>query len=288
MKWTWLTFSIATVAITGFVPISGFFSKDGILHQLHTTHLDAYPHVLHYVWYVGVATALCTAFYMTRLYVITFEGERAKDARVPKAHESGPAILFVLSVLAIGSIAGLAWGIPFMDHPNGMGPKQTPMENYLWPVFNAAMQINARTGFVRGEVDTGIPWGAYLQAWIIAVIGTVAAFFLYQVVFPARKGAPISALEPLRKLSYNKFYVDELYDLVIIRPVKFFAFIFYRVVDAVIIDTIGVRGTAWITARFGSMLRYAQSGDAQSYAAVMAVALVVGVVLAMFRLWGAP
>ncbi len=87
-------------------------------------------------------------------------------------------------------------------------------------------------------------------------------------------------------LAQNKFYVDELYELILIRPIKFMSFIFYRVVDSVIIDTVGVRGTGWVTARLGSMLRYFQTGDAQSYAAVMAVALVVGIVLAMVKMWG--
>jgi NADH-quinone oxidoreductase subunit L len=283
MKFTWVTFAIATCAITGVVPLSGFFSKDGILDGLHHTHLEEYPGVLHAVWLIGLLTAACTAFYMTRLYVLAFEGERAKDARVPHAHESGPAIRLVLGLLAFGSIAAIAWGVPFMDHPSGGVAKQTPMENYLWPVFNAANQINGRTGFVRSEGEEGLPWGAWGMAWAIAFIATALAFWLYRSFLPARGGKPIAALEPLRKLSYNKFYVDELYDLILIRPVKFLAFIFYRVVDAVIIDTIGVRGTAWVTARFGAMLRYVQSGDAQSYAAVMAVALVAGIVLA---LWG--
>ncbi len=74
MKWTWAAFAVATLAITGIVPLSGFFSKDAILHGLHTTELEAFPHVLHYVWYIGLLSALCTAFYMTRIYVLAFEG----------------------------------------------------------------------------------------------------------------------------------------------------------------------------------------------------------------------
>ncbi len=289
MKVTWLTFAIATCAITGVVPLSGFFSKDAILHALHTSDLYPYPGVLHIVWYIGLATAACTAFYMTRLYVLAFEGERAKDARVPHAHESGPAILTALVVLAIGSVAAIAWGLPFMENPSGAGPKQTPMENYLWPVFATANGIISRTGWVRVEHHEGLPWGAWGLAWAISVTGTVIAVFLYRSYFPKRAGQPApGALEALRKLSYNKFYVDELYDLIIIRPVKFVAFIFYRVIDAVVIDTVGVRGTAWLTARVGAMLRYVQSGDAQSYAAVMAIALAAGIALAMFKLMGGP
>jgi NADH-quinone oxidoreductase subunit L len=285
MKFTWVTFAIATVAITGVVPLSGFFSKDAILHGLHTTHLDAYPHVLGYVWIVGLLTALCTAFYMTRLYVLTFEGTRAKDARIPHAHESGPAIRLVLGVLAVGSIATLLYGLPFMDSPMGSGPLQTPMENYLWPVFNTANNIVQRTGFVRAQAHEGLPWGAWGLAWAVAAAGTAAAFVLYTRVFPARAGQPLPrALAMAREASRNKFWVDELYDLLIINRIKNVAFFLYRVVDAVVIDTIGVRGTAWVTARLGSILRYTQSGDAQSYAAVMAVALVAGVILALFGL----
>src|SRR5262249_293118 len=88
MKVTRIPFAIATCAITGVLPFSGFFSKDSILHGLHITHLEQFPDVLHLVWIIGMLTAACTAFYMTRLYVLAFEGERAKDARVPHAHES--------------------------------------------------------------------------------------------------------------------------------------------------------------------------------------------------------
>jgi len=114
------------------------------------------------------------------------------------------------------------------------------------------------------------------------------AWFAFKSWLPSRGGTLPGPLEAARKLSYAKFYVDELYDIVIVRPVKFTAYMLYKIVDALIIDTVGVRGTAWLTARFGSMLRYTQSGDAQSYAAVMAVALVAGIVLAMFKLWGLP
>jgi NADH-quinone oxidoreductase subunit L len=84
-------------------------------------------------------------------------------------------------------------------------------------------------------------------------------------------------------VAQNKFYVDEFYELVVIRPVKFVSFLLFRVVDALLIDTVMVRGTAWVTTRVGSALRYVQTGDAQAYAAVMALALLGGVVYALIQ-----
>ncbi len=99
MKWTWVTFLIATLAITGIVPLSGFFSKDAILHAVHGTTLHGLrARAEAVVGVLGLLAALGTAFYMARLYLLTFEGERAKDARVPHAHESGPAMTLPLVV----------------------------------------------------------------------------------------------------------------------------------------------------------------------------------------------
>ena len=82
---------------------------------------------------------------------------------------------------------------------------------------------------------------------------------------------------------HNKFYVDEVYEFLVIRPVKYLSFILFKVVDSLVIDTVAVRGTAWVTARVGSALRYVQTGDAQAYAAVMALALLGGAVYALIQ-----
>jgi NADH-quinone oxidoreductase subunit L len=124
--------------------------------------------------------------------------------------------------------------------------------------------------------------GAYVQAWLIAVVAGALAFWVYRRYLPVAKKMP-QALEPLRKFSFNKFYVDELYNAVIIRPITFVAKAAFRLVDAVLIDGVMVRGTAWVTARAGAMLRYLQTGDAQMYAAVMAVALAGSLVWALMR-----
>jgi len=288
-KLTWAAFAISTLAITGIVPLSGFFSKDAILHALHTNTLSGYEHVLHYVWYIGLAAALCTAFYMTRLYVLTFEGDRAPDAKLAHAHESDGTMTGVLLVLAFLSVAAAAHGIPFMDNVRGPDfPKQTLMENFLTPVFATSETLVSRLATVRlppMEEQLKLPWSGWGMAWAIALFGGAAAVVLYTRVF--KRGQVLTGpLGAMQKLSLNKFYIDELYDVAIVKPLKFVSFVFFKVIDSMLIDTVAVRGTAWVTLRLGSMLRYFQSGDAQGYAAVMALALAAGIGWALMQVVG--
>ncbi|HEX4622631.1 MAG TPA: NADH-quinone oxidoreductase subunit L, partial [Myxococcaceae bacterium] len=115
-------------------------------------------------------------------------------------------------------------------------------------------------------------------AWLIALAAGGAAAYAYLKFFPSRLGKPVHAFaRAIRSLVQNKFYVDEIYDSLFVKPVKFISFILFKVVDSLLIDTVGVRGTAWVTARVGSLLRYGQTGDAQVYAGVMALAVLAGV-----------
>jgi NADH-quinone oxidoreductase subunit L len=160
MPLTWITFLISTLAITGILPLSGFFSKDAILHALHHTELKGHEHVLHVAWVLGLLTALCTAFYMTRLYLLTFEGERAKDAKVTAdhVHESEPVMTGPLVVLATLAAVAALHGIPFMPNARGEDWKQPVMENFLSPVFNTADALARRTGNVISSDTHEIPW----------------------------------------------------------------------------------------------------------------------------------
>jgi NADH-quinone oxidoreductase subunit L len=162
---------------------------------------------------------------------------------------------------------------------------QALMENFLSPVFQAANRIAGAAQTV--ELDTSRPTGMdYGIAWIMVTISGAVAAYLYLKFFPAwgDKPAP-AAVRWVRRVAQNKFYVDELYEFLIIRPVKFLSFVLFRVVDALLIDTVAVRGTAWVTTRLGSALRYLQTGDAQAYAAVMALALLGGVLYAILKVF---
>jgi NADH-quinone oxidoreductase subunit L len=278
MKWTWGTFLIATLAITGIVPLSGFFSKDAILHGVHHNHLHGLEWVSSLVYGLGLVIAASTAFYMTRLYLLTFEGQRSSEARIPHAHESAWQMTLPLVVLAVLSVVSLVYALPLVAG-------QPVFENFLSPVFKSAGTVvgAAKTVELESSLPTLID---YVKAWLVALVGGGAAAFLYLKYFPAQVGKPAPAFaRAVRRVAQNKFYVDELYELIVIRPVKFLSFVLFRVVDSLLIDTVLVRGTAWVTTRVGSALRYVQTGDAQAYAAVMALAILGGMAYVLLHVF---
>lgn len=282
MPVTWATFLVSTFAITGIVPLSGFFSKDAILHAAHTQHIAGFHGLQTFAWVLGTLTAACTAFYMMRAYLLAFEGERSKDAKIPHAHESAPAMTGPLVVLAVLAVVALVHGLPIMHvQRGGVTVTQTLMENFLDPVFRTTNDLIAQKQFLEVPQEHASMLGPWLQAWIIAIVSGGIAFFIYRRFLP--NGGSLKALEPLRKFSFNKFYVDEVYEFLIIKPLGFLARILHRVVDAVFIDSVAVHGTGWLTTRAGAMLRYLQTGDAQMYAAVMALAASGGIVWAIFK-----
>jgi NADH-quinone oxidoreductase subunit L len=279
MPVTWITFLVSTLAITGIVPLSGFFSKDAILHAAHVNHIAGFEGAQEVAWLLGMVTALSTAFYMTRAYWLTFEGQRSKEAKLPHAHESSWVMTLPLVVLATLAVVGAIWGIPFLDfNRGGEVISQAPMENFLDPVFRTTRELIERRASLHVPEEHGLPWGVWIQAWVIALVGGGGAYLLYgrHLKLPA-------ALEPLRRVSFNKFYVDEVYEFLFLRPLSFLARALHQVVDSVLIDGLGVRGTAWVTTRTGAMLRYLQTGDAQLYAAVMTLAMASGLVWALWR-----
>jgi NADH-quinone oxidoreductase subunit L len=220
---------------------------------------------------------------MTRLYILTFEGPRAKDARIPEeqVHESGWAMTSALVILAALSVVAILYGIPLMRGPDGH--LEPVMQNFLSPVFRTAERIMSTQGTVAVDHSGSLVF-SWVLAWVIALAATAAAAFAYFRFFPSRAGQPVPApARRVRTWAREKFYVDELYDTLILKPIKGGSFVLFKVVDALLIDTFAVRGTAWVTARAGSMLRYLQTGDAQSYAAVMALALLGGVAWALVK-----
>lgn len=282
MPVTWATFLVSTFAITGIIPLSGFFSKDAILHAAHTQHIAGYHSLQTVAWVLGTLTAACTAFYMMRAYFLTFEGERSKEAKTPHAHESASMMTGPLVVLAVLAVVALVHGLPIMHiDRGGVQVTQTLMENFLDPVFRTTNDLVAQKQFLELPKDHGSMIGPWIQAWIIAIVSGGAAFFIYRRFLPG--GGSLQALEPLRKFSFNKFFVDEVYDFLIIKPITFFARILHKVVDAIFIDSVAVHGTAWLTSRTGAVLRYLQTGDAQMYAAVMSLAAAGGLMWAIFK-----
>jgi NADH-quinone oxidoreductase subunit L len=272
-KWmpiTYITFLIATLAIAGIPPFSGFFSKDEILFRAYGSIYGGTA-----LWAVVVLAALCTAFYMTRLVILTFWGESRADERTKShLHESPWTMTVPLIILAFFSaVAG------YLNVPEGMthflptlaitffAPLEI-LHHWLEPVF-AGAPVSLKSGAEAAE-------GMLITASVIvALTGIGIAVYLY-IIRPkmAERLAGLAGGIP-HKILLNKYYVDEIYGYAIVKPMYYGSLYFlWRFVDVMIIDGL-VNGTAKITAFVAQAGRRLQNGDAQAYA----VSIVIGVVL---------
>jgi NADH-quinone oxidoreductase subunit L len=272
MPFTFATFAISTAAITGIVPLSGFWSKDAILGNALFSANPSLHWVGPFAYGVGAVAALGTAFYMSRLVFLVFFGEeRSHDAE--HAHESSFVMTVPLMVLALLAIvaAGLEMPLP--------GRLAHVFKNFTAPVFEegtknllASHHFHGVKDAVGNVVEAAHPSWPYFAAWIIAAVGTLVAAQMYVGGWRALPAKLAIALPNLYRFAYEKFRVDEAYEFLIIRPLNFLAWLLWRVVDVFAIDGLLVMGTAKAVGSVGAVIRLAQNGDIQRYAALMAVA----------------
>jgi NADH-quinone oxidoreductase subunit L len=264
MPGTGWTFLIATFAITGVVPLSGFFSKDAILAGAFFSHNPAWPAVGKWVWALGTLAAAGTAFYMTRLFALTFAG-RPRSPRAEHAHESSPVMTIPLWILAFLSAVALVLGLPRFE---AFGEWGELFGEFVHPVF-------AQASRVLGLEEAAAHLWPFAVAWIVAVAMSGLAWLMYA---GAWQGAPerlARAFPRFYAFAYDKFRVDELYEAIVIKPIRGMARVLWRVVDAFAIEGIFVNGIPRFIASAGRALRLAQNGDVQRYAAMIAAAAAV-------------
>ena len=242
MPVTYWTYVIATLALAGIPFTAGFFSKDLILWQ-------AFSHGALGLWAIGVITAGMTAFYMFRQLFMVFHGECRADSHVKAhVHESPALMTLPLIILAIGSIFTGWLGAP--EYLWG-----SRWDHWLQPLFGLAEAHH-------DALSTELTVTAITFAIILA--GIVLAYVKY-----GRAGAKTESADGglLYRLSLNKFYIDECYDLVFVRPFTALASFFARFVDPWVIDGT-VNGVAATTRGFSTIWRGLQSGNVQHYAAM--------------------
>jgi NADH-quinone oxidoreductase subunit L len=266
MPHTAWTFGIATLAITGFVPLSGYWSKDAILGAALFAHNPAWVEVGTIAYVLGSLAALGTAFYMTRLFLLTFVGEPRTPA-AEHAHESSPVMTVPLWILAGLSVVALVLALP---HDVGALPGEL-FQRYLEPNFARGTARLRGLGFLHEGEHPAWP---YFAAWGIAALGTFVAWAFY--AGPARRApdALASRLGPLYRFTLDKFRVDELYEAVVLNPFRLLARGLWRFVDVFLVDGL-VNGVGRSAAALGAKFRTFQNGDLQRYAAVMALAAAV-------------
>jgi NADH-quinone oxidoreductase subunit L len=257
MPSTAITFWIATFAIAGIPPLAGFFSKDEILAK---TFAMGHEHGLYFAfWFVGVMTAFLTAFYMTRLAYLTFEGTPRFPAQEHPPHES-PAIMTIpLWILAFFSVIAGVFGLPewiahgeyhWIGHQWLAPPKQGA-------VVPSDSHLSLETELVLMGLSIGI-----------AVLGVLTAWRLYNKKGLEGDKEIREKLGALYGLLENKYYVDEIYQKWII---DLFVWVADKIVvwfDETIVDGI-VDGIGSLTLFIGNGLKYLQTGVIRHYALLM-------------------
>ncbi len=261
MPKTAITFLIASLAISGVPPLSGFFSKDEILWL-------SFANGSFILWLIGAITALMTAFYMFRLYFLTFEGkERFGHDLHP--HESPSVMTIPLMVLAFLAAIGGFIGIPALFSGEG----GNMFESWLAPVFENAEHKLALYGTHSA--------GAEITLMIISVVLAVGGIWIARNIYlrkPSIAESTANRFKGLYNLLWNKYFVDEAYDAVVVNPIKKGSeTILWKFTDAKIIDG-AVNGTASIISYISARIRKIQTGVAQIYAVVM----MLGIVIALF------
>ena len=278
MPTTYWTFLVATLAIAGIPIFAGFFSKDEILARAFAagaTDLNGFGDIYRVLWYLAVGGALLTAFYMFRAVYMTFHGTfRGTEEAEHHLHESPRSMTVPLIILGVLSIVGGFIGFPGqLFHKTGWNL----IENFLHPVIlplGEAHGAAAATEHAVHAVSFGTEWLLVGLSVVVAVVGWLVArrFYLGEGAFTLpRKLA--DRLPLIHKLLFNKYWIDEIYGVLVIKPIHRTAVILWRVVDELIIDTLVINGAAFTVELTGDVLRFIQTGNVRNYALAVAAAV---------------
>ncbi len=287
---TYLTMLVGTLAISGVPGLAGFFSKDEILWRAFS---NPQGHTL--IWATGVIVAGMTAFYMFRLMFLTFFGqERMDDHTRHHLHESPRVMTVPLVFLAIGSVLAGYVGLPAWLGTRFVG-KSNIFENFLEPVLETAYKAPAEAGVHHGHQTEIL---LTVVSVTIAAIGIFLAYYFF-IRKPEKSELLKRRFSRAHRLLYNKYYVDEAYDLLFVERTKDVGTVLWkfdeRVVDGIVNGSaIATKITAWLSGQadihivdrlvnlvaeimnfFSAVIRRLQTGLVQRYA----LFFVIGIIL---------
>ncbi|HTG90250.1 MAG TPA: NADH-quinone oxidoreductase subunit L [Vicinamibacterales bacterium] len=277
---TYWTFLIGAIAIAGVPGLAGFFSKDEILYRTF-----AGGHQL--LWVVGAVTSLMTAFYMFRLVFLAFHGERrhapaaqgfspaypvVHDSHHAHLHDAPMAMAIPLVVLAIGSVVA-----GYLNVPAGLGGSAV-LERFLEPSLHVPAMEGAHAAADHADHALEIVLMVVSSAIAFAGIGLAAFLYLKRTDIP---DALVAKFPGVYLFLVRKGYIDELYDAVVVQPIKALSEGVLWKADARVIDG-AVNGTGQIVVETGSLVRRVQTGSVRTYA----VSVLFGAVLVVgYFLW---
>ena len=264
---TWRTFQLATYAIAGLPFAAGFFSKDEILASAWST--PYFPGLGKFIWLLGTLAAFCTAFYMYRMYYMTFYGKfRGTHEQEHHLHESPSWMTIPLWILAGLSLVGGLLNVPAAYHL----PGAMMLHHWLHPIIpdfrgnSGSWEIAHATEFLVAGVSV-----------LIAALG----WWIAKSKYKDRELAADAAFEQrspgLARAIENKYYVDELYAATIVRPLQVLSRVLWKIVDAIIDGTAAMLG--FLVRGFGDLLRFFQTGNVRNYALMFFLGVVVFIVV---------
>jgi NADH-quinone oxidoreductase subunit L len=253
MPVTFWTFAAGTLALAGIWPLSGFFSKDALLAK-------AVEHNNYGLFILGLLVAVLTAFYMFRLFFVVFSGAE-KSEGAGHAHESPSVMLWPLRLLAVFTVIGGFIGIEAV-YARVLSPEHGSVEvrfghELFGPFIHAPM--------------------AAIAGLIAAVIGIAGGYVLY---FRAAKDPLPDKLGALSRAMQNRFYFDEIYEATVIRIHEFLSAV-ADWFDRWIIEGMCIGSVRGGTNLAGSLLRYLQTGNLQTYAFLFALGVAIVLYLAL-------
>ena len=280
MPVTYLTFLIASLSLAGIFPLAGFWSKDEILLNAYGSGFVNNEFIGIIVFFLAMITVFMTGFYMFRVLFLTFEGDfRGGSEKDPEAHPHGPIhlaesplvmvlpmIILVIPAIIIGFLANPIVGFAGLDaHWMGESLKTTLPEGIK--------------GYVLKDFNTALA----LISSLIGLSGIILAYFMYKPnpgISPQSVG---NIFQPIHNILYRKYYVDELYEDLLVRKL-YYGWI-ARILDWTdrnIVDrTASIIG--WIGANTGTLLRQFQNGQTQTYATVSSIGIIVIIVVYLLR-----
>jgi len=273
-----------TLAITGLgvyhlgVGFAGFWSKDAILEVAFARGTE----ISTMAFWLGVTAALLTSFYSWRLMFLTFwgkprwiESEHIQHSvhKTPEEagedttggyhpHESPVTMLIPLGVLTVGAVAaGQVFAPSFIDDAAFWAGSIF----YNEPLIHALHEV---------------PYWVKYSAFVVMVIGFVGALFAY-ILKPGIPATFVKMFSPLHNFVFRKWYFDELYDLIFVKPAFWFGRQFWKLGDIGTIDRFGPNGVAWVVERSSVAAKAVQSGYLYTYALIMLLGVVAAVTWAL-------
>jgi NADH-quinone oxidoreductase subunit L len=256
---------VGSLALAGIPPFAGYYSKDAILEAAWAADSG----IGQYGFWCGLFAAALTAFYSWRLLILVFHGRSRADAHtLEHVHESPPVMTVPLLLLALGAAV-----VGFIFHDQLLGEH--------WQAFWGSSVHAAASNHVLHDMEE-VPGWVGLAPTVVGVAGIAVAYLLY-VGMPTLPALLASRFNGLYRFVLNKWYFDELYDAVLVRPTFALARTLWQVGDVTLIDGVP-NGLAALTSDGSAEVVKLQSGSLAVYAFAMLIGLVVLVsVFLIFR-----